>query len=79
MYGDVDRVLHLPGGCLAAALGTRSVYGFAENAVYACRFGETAFSAYALPINVTAVLGMISDNRAVVASGSEIYVIELPA
>ena len=79
MYGDVDRVLHLPGGCLAAALGTRSVYGFAENAVYACRFGETAFSAYALPINVTAVLGMITDNRAVVASGSEIYVIELPA
>jgi len=24
------------------------------------------------------VLGMISDNRAVVASGSEIYVVELP-
>ena len=79
MYGDVDRVLHLPGECLAAALGTRSVYGFAENAVYACRFGETAFSSYALPINITAVLGMITDNRAVVASGSEIYVIELPA
>ena len=33
---------------------------------------------YALPINVTAVLGMMNDNRAVVASGSEIYVIELP-
>ena len=79
MYGNVDRVLHLPGECLAAALGTRSVYGFAENAVYACRFGETAFSSYALPINITAVLGMITDNRAVVASGSEIYVIELPA
>ena len=78
MYGNVDRVLHLPGECLAAALGTRSVYGFAENAVYACRFGETAFSSYALPINITAVLGMITDNRAVVASGSEIYVIELP-
>lgn len=27
---------------------------------------------------VTAVLGMMNDNRAVVASGSEIYVIELP-
>jgi len=24
------------------------------------------------------VLGMISDNRAVIASGSEIYVVELP-
>ena len=27
---------------------------------------------------VTAVLGMMNDNRAVVASGSEIYVVELP-
>lgn len=78
MYGSIDRVLHLPSTCLAATLGTRSVYGFASNAVYACRFNETTFRAYALPINITAVLGMISDNRAVVASGSEIYVVELP-
>jgi len=78
MYGNVDRVLHLPSECLAAALGTHSVYGFGPNAVYVCRFGETSFSAHALPINVTSVLGMISDNRAVVSSGSEIYVVELP-
>ena len=78
MYGSVDRVLHLPGTCIAAKLGTQSVYGFSANAVYACRFGETTFRAYAMPINVTAVLGMMTDNRAVVASGSEIYVVELP-
>ena len=78
MYGSVDRVLHLPGTCIAAKLGTKSVYGFSANAVYACRFGETTFRAYAMPINVTAVLGMMTDNRAVMASGSEIYVVELP-
>ena len=78
MYGNVDRVLHLPSECIAAALGTHSVYGFAGNAVYVCRFGETTFAAHALPITVTAVLGMISDNRVIVASGSEIYVVELP-
>lgn len=78
MYGSVDRVIHLPSACIAARLGTKSVYGFSQNAVYACSFGETTFRAYALPINVTAVLGMMNDNRAVVASGSEIYVIELP-
>lgn len=78
MYGSVDRVLHLPGTCIAAKLGTKSVYGFSANAVYACRFGETTFRAYAMPVNVTAVLGMMTDNRAVVASGSEIYVVELP-
>ena len=78
MYGSVDRVLHLPGTCIAAKLGTKSVYGLSANAVYACRFGETTFRAYAMPINVTAVLGMMTDNRVVVASGSEIYVVELP-
>ena len=78
MYGGLDRVLHLPSECLAARLGTRSVYGFSQNAVYACPFDETTFTAYALPVTITAVLGMITDNRVVVASGSEIYVIELP-
>jgi len=78
MYGNTDRVLHLPSECISALLGTRSVYGFSPNAVYVCRYGESTFSAYALPVNVTAVLGLISDNRAIVASGSEIYVIELP-
>ena len=78
MAGPMDRVLHLPNTCLSAALGSRAVYGFSSNAVYACRYGETTFTAYAMPISVTAVLGMISDNRAIVASGSEIYVVELP-
>ena len=78
MYNNIDRVLHLPSPCISAKLGTHSVYGFANNAVYVCGFEETTFTAHALPINVTAVLGMITDNRAVVASGSEIYVVELP-
>lgn len=78
MYDDVDRMLHLPSVCIDARLGTHSVYGFSSNAVYVCRYGETAFSAYSLPVHITAVLGMISDNRVIVASGSEIYVIELP-
>ena len=78
MYGDTDRVLHLPSECMAAKLGTKAVYGFSYNAVYVCNFGQTSFTSFALPVNITAVLGMISDNRVVVASGSEIYVIELP-
>ena len=78
MVGDVDLVLHLPSECIAAKLGTRGVYGFSMNTVYHCRFGETMFTAYSLPVNITAVLGMITENRVVAASGSEIYVIELP-
>ena len=78
MVGNVDRVLHLPSECIAAKLGTRAVYGFSTNTVYVSRFGETSFTAYTLPVNITAVLGMITDNRVIAASGSEIYVIELP-
>ena len=71
-------MIHLPGVCMDAMLGKRAVYGFSNDAVYACRFGDTTFRSYAMPIRVTAVLGMMNDNRAVVASGSEIYVAELP-
>ncbi len=78
IYGNVDKVMHLPGECMAASLGTKCVYGFAPNAVYACRFNDTTFTTYSLPVQVTAILGMISDNRVIAASGSEIYVIELP-
>ena len=78
MYGNMDRMLHLPSSCITAKLGTRAVYAFSNSAVYASRYGDTTFETYALPINISAVLGMITDNRVVVASGSDIYIIELP-
>ena len=78
MYDDVDRMLHLPGPCSYALLGSRSVYAFSGNAVYVCRYGDTAFTAYAMPVHVTTVLGMLDGDRVVVGSGSEIYVVELP-
>ena len=78
MYGNVNRMLHLPGKCISALLGQRCVYGFSQDTVYACRFEDTTFTAYPLDIPVTNVLGMISENRAVVASGSTIYIVELP-
>ena len=78
MYGSMDRMIHLPKECIAATLGTRSIYAFSNNMVYACRYGETTFRAFPVSINITAVLGMITDNRVIVSSDSSIYVIELP-
>ena len=52
VYGGIDRVIHLPSACIAAKLGTKSVYGFSQNAVYACSFGDTTFRTYALPIRI---------------------------
>ncbi|MBQ9010964.1 MAG: hypothetical protein IJ088_16780 [Clostridia bacterium] len=78
MYGNVNRMIHLPGKCITALLGSRCIYGFSQDTIYACRFDDTTFTAYPLDIPLTNVLGMISDNRAVVASGSSIYIVELP-
>lgn len=73
-----DRVLHLPAECFGAALGTHSAYGFSTNYVYACRYGENSFSTYVLPYPMDTYLGMVDNNCAILASGADIYLIELP-
>ena len=78
MYDAVDRMIHIPGECIDVKLGRRSIYGFSENMLYVCQYGDTTFHAFAMPISVSKVLGMLTDNRAVIASGSDIYVVELP-
>lgn len=78
IMGSGDRVLHLPTECFGAALGTRSAYGFSASYVYACRYGETSFSAYRLPQTMDRYLGMVDDNCAIFSSGSDIYLIQLP-
>lgn len=79
MYGSTDRVMHLPAGCIGAALGTKSVYAFSSTHVYRCRYGEQTFTAYTMPVQISQVLGMLQDDKVIVASGSETYVIELPS
>ncbi len=73
-----DRVLHLPTECFGAALGTKSVYGFSANYVYACKYDENTFTAYTLPIFATRVLGVTTNNRAILAAGSDVYLVQLP-
>ena len=77
-YGDTDRMLRLPRTCLDARLGTRSIYAFGTNEVFACRYGDTTFTPFSVPITISGVVGMLSDNRAAVISGNDIYVIEMP-
>ncbi|MBQ7487421.1 MAG: hypothetical protein IJT77_08010 [Clostridia bacterium] len=79
MYGNTDRMIHLPGNCMSALLGTRCIYGFSRNAIYVCRFDETSFTVYPVDMEITNVIGMISDNRAIVAEGTYINIIELPS
>ena len=78
LSGTLDRMLRLPGDCLDARLGSRCIYAFSSREVYACRFEDTTFTPFAVPITITGVIGMLSGNRAVVTSDNDIYVIEMP-
>jgi hypothetical protein len=78
LTGGKDRVLHLPAACFGAALGSKSVYGFSANYVYACGYGENTFRAYALPVFATRLLGITPGNRAVISAGSDVYLVQLP-
>lgn len=78
IMGDSDRVLHLPTECFGAGLGTKSAYGFSSNYVYACSYGSNSFTAHQLPDTMDRYLGMVDDNCAILASGSDIYLVQLP-
>ncbi len=78
LSGTLDRMLRLPGSCMDARLGSRCIYAFGPREIYACRFEDTTFTPFAVPITITGVIGMLSDNRAVVTSENDIYVIEMP-
>ena len=78
MTGSSDKVLHLPTACMSAYLGSQSVYAFSGTTLYACRYGDNVFTAYTLPVQITSVLGMLSNDTVIVASGAEAYVISLP-
>lgn len=79
MWGTNDRVLHLPADCIGAYLGSKSVYAFSGTHVYSCRYGEQVFTAYTMPVQITKVLGMLQNDKVIVASGSDTYVISLPS
>jgi hypothetical protein len=75
---DNSRVLHLPAACVGAVLGSKAVFGFAGNYAYMCRYGETSFSAFTLPMNVTRVIGITQNDRAIVADNNDVYLVQLP-
>ena len=77
--GDTtDRVLHLPASCVGVALGSKAVYAFAGSRVYTCRYGEISFTPTNLPVNVSRVIGITQNDRAIVADNNDVYLVQLP-
>ncbi|MDR0397130.1 MAG: hypothetical protein LBH66_07500 [Oscillospiraceae bacterium] len=77
--GNGDTLLRLPAPCVDIRLGSRGVYAFERNTVYAARYGSTAFTAHALPAPIDGVLCVTDGDRAVVSSGGGVFWVDLPA
>jgi hypothetical protein len=76
--GNGDTLLRLPAPCLDVRLGSRGVYAFAANTVYTVRYGSTSFTAHTLPAPIDRVLCVTDGDRAVLASGSDVFWVDLP-
>ncbi len=78
LTGNNSRVLHLPAPCVGAVLGSKAVFGFSGNYVYMCHYGNNSFSAFTLPIQVSKVIGITQNDRAIVADANAVYLVQLP-
>lgn len=82
LNGKNDRYYTLPTACLGAAVNGKSIYAFSNSYLYRTSQDSQRFYAYAynLPDNqqVNAYIGMTSDGRAIVSSGSSVFSVSLP-
>lgn len=78
ILGSDERIVHLPVACKNLAASGTDLYGFSEDTLVKCSFGQKSPSAYKMPVLVDNVIGITTDKTAVVTSGGSIYLIRVP-
>lgn len=73
-----ESSVHLPAECFAALAGDRQVYAFATKYLFACEYGKSQTSTYVMPVAADRVLGLTSNNRAIIVSGDDVYLVRMP-
>ncbi len=75
-----DKRYSLPDSCIGATVWNKTVYAFAARTLYRVGQNDSRFSAYELPLDrdVTSLIGTLSNGRAIVACGDEVYALTLP-
>ena len=73
-----SKSLRLLSPCFASGLGDSGVYGFGENVIYYCPYGEKTFSAKYLTFRLTDFYCMLEGNRGVFATGNDVFILKLP-
>ena len=78
--GSTDKRYSLPDTCIGAAVWNRTIYALSGTTLYRAGINDSRFITYELPLEsqATRLVGTLTNGRAIVACGDEVYVITLP-
>ena len=78
--GSTDKRYSLPDTCIGAAVWNRTIYALSGTTLYRAGINDSRFITYELPMEsqATRLVGTLTNGRAIVACGDEVYVITLP-
>jgi hypothetical protein len=78
--GSTDKRYSLPDTCIGATLWSKNVFAISPTTLYRAGQSDSRFTTYELPISgkATQLLGTLTNGKAIIACGDEVYVISLP-
>lgn len=76
--GSSEQIIHLPVACRQLEAIGNNFYGFSKEYLVKGSFGQKTSTVYKLPVTVDNVIGITTDNTAVITSGGSIYLILMP-
>ena len=78
--GSRDKRYSLPDTCIGAAVWNKTIYALSADTLYRAGQNDSRFTTYPLPMEreATRLIGTLTNGRAIVACGDEVYVITLP-
>jgi len=78
--GSNDKRYSLPDTCIGATVWNKNVFAVSETTLYRAGQNASRFEVYELPIEgkATRLMGTLTNGKAILACGDEVYVISLP-
>ncbi|MBR2924200.1 MAG: hypothetical protein IKC28_04130 [Clostridia bacterium] len=80
LSGAKDKRFTMPANCVGATVWNKTIYAFSKDQMFRAGLNDTRFSAFTLPLEnpATELIGTLTDGKAIVACGEEVYVLTLP-
>ncbi len=78
--GSRDKRYSLPDTCVGATVWNKTVYAFSKDTLYRAGQNDSRFTTYTLPVEgeCTQLIGTLTNGKAVIACGDQVYVVTLP-